>query len=367
MFTSINSQQDEKSVLINTDFQPKEKFLYIGDTAFFHHSFKTYFTTTILATDLSEAKLILSKEVLPALIIIDIPLNHLEMVAFKVWLTGKALQNIPIIYNQSALSTTEIKQIFSQKIVDDVVTLEDHFRKLSYKTRFIQKIKNSHSAKAVKKINYNFISEPCRFCIGKKILDTIISAIIIIFCIPLFIIISVAIALESKGPVFYSSRRAGRGFRIFKFYKFRTMIIDADKQIKELESLNQYTNTGKLPAFFKLQDDPRVTTVGAFLRKTSLDELPQLFNVIKGDMSIVGNRPLPLYEASTLTTDEWSERFMAPAGITGLWQVSKRGKENMSNEERVLLDIHYARTRTLLGDVIIMLQTPAALIQKTNV
>ena len=84
-------------------------------------------------------------------------------------------------------------------------------------------------------------------------------------------------------------------------------------------------------------------------------------------MSIVGNRPLPLYEASTLTTDAWAERFMAPAGITGLWQVSKRGKEEMSNEERILLDINYARTRSLKGDLKIILQTPAALVQKTNV
>jgi lipopolysaccharide/colanic/teichoic acid biosynthesis glycosyltransferase len=145
------------------------------------------------------------------------------------------------------------------------------------------------------------------------------------------------------------------------------MIIDADKHFKELENLNQYRNNGQLPAFFKIQDDPRVTKVGAFLRKTSLDELPQLFNVLKGDMSLVGNRPLPLYEASTLTTDEWAERFMAPAGITGLWQVSKRGKENMSNEERILLDIMYARTRSLKGDLKIMFQTPGALIQKTNV
>ena len=135
------------------------------------------------------------------------------------------------------------------------------------------------------------------------------------------------------------------------------MILDADKKIQDLKDLNLYSKDEKSPLFFKIQDDPRVTKVGAFLRKTSLDELPQLFNVLKGDMSIVGNRPLPLYEASSLTTDAWAERFMAPAGITGLWQVSKRGKEDMSNEERILLDIEYARTRNLKGDIIIMLKT----------
>jgi lipopolysaccharide/colanic/teichoic acid biosynthesis glycosyltransferase len=97
-----------------------------------------------------------------------------------------------------------------------------------------------------------------------------------------------------------------------------------------------------------------------------LDELPQLLNVLVGDMSVVGNRPLPLYEAETLTTDEWAKRFMAPAGITGLWQIKKRGKEDMSAEERINLDINYADNYNFVYDLWIMAQTPSALIQKTN-
>ena len=100
--------------------------------------------------------------------------------------------------------------------------------------------------------------------------------------------------------------------------------------------------------FVKIKNDPRVTKVGMFLRNTSIDELPQLINVLKGDMSIVGNRPLPLYEAEQLTSDDWGERFLAPAGITGLWQVMKRGKGSMSEEERKALDNAYARKSKLM-------------------
>jgi lipopolysaccharide/colanic/teichoic acid biosynthesis glycosyltransferase len=366
MFTSIHSQENGKAILANPTIPSQEIFLYIGKTPFYNNSFSSFFNNCILISNYSEVKKeLLITESIPALIIIDIPLNHFELVSFKVWLRSNQLQNIPIIYNQASLNQIEIKQIFSQKLVDDVVDLEKHFQKLPDKTKFIQKIKNTNSISSVKVRNNN--NAGCKLCVGKKILDTVLTAAIIVVCLPIFLFIAIAIKFESKGPVLYCSNRAGKGFKIFKFYKFRTMIIDADKHIKELENLNQYTNNGQLPAFFKIQDDPRVTKVGAFLRKTSLDELPQLLNVLKGDMSLVGNRPLPLYEASTLTTDEWAERFMAPAGITGLWQVSKRGKENMSNEERILLDIVYARTRTLKGDLKIMFQTPGALIQKSNV
>jgi lipopolysaccharide/colanic/teichoic acid biosynthesis glycosyltransferase len=118
--------------------------------------------------------------------------------------------------------------------------------------------------------------------------------------------------------------------------------------------------------FFKIDNDPRITRVGTFLRKTSLDELPQLINVLLGDMSLVGNRPLPLYEAATLTTDDWAARFMAPAGITGLWQIKKRGQKDMSVEERINLDIVYAKRNNFMYDLWIIANTPYALIQKSN-
>jgi lipopolysaccharide/colanic/teichoic acid biosynthesis glycosyltransferase len=120
-------------------------------------------------------------------------------------------------------------------------------------------------------------------------------------------------------------------------------------------------------AFIKIANDPRITRLGMFLRNTSIDELPQLYNVLRGDMSIVGNRPLPIYEAEKITTDEYAARFIAPAGITGLWQVSKRGKGNMSESERKALDIEYAQKFSFRKDLYILLKTVPAMFQKENV
>lgn len=202
----------------------------------------------------------------------------------------------------------------------------------------------------------------------KRMMDVIISSIALMILSPLMLVISILIKMDSKGPVFYKSPRAGSNYRIFKFIKFRTMIAEADHHLSHLMSRNQYGGSDKKePVFVKISNDPRITRLGKFLRNTSLDELPQLFNVLKGDMSLVGNRPLPLYEAKTLTTDSMAERFSAPAGITGLWQISKRGQKNMSVDERIALDIKYARDNSFTRDLQIMLKTPRALIQKDNV
>jgi lipopolysaccharide/colanic/teichoic acid biosynthesis glycosyltransferase len=201
--------------------------------------------------------------------------------------------------------------------------------------------------------------------IVRRLLDIIIASVLLLVLSPLFMLVMILIKLESKGPVIYKSKRAGRGCKIFNFYKFRTMFDGAENSVEVM--VNLYGNESQRPRFFKAVNDPRITKVGSFLRNTSLDELPQLVNVIKGDMSLVGNRPLPIYEASTLTTDAWAERFLAPAGITGLWQVLKRGREDVSIEERLDLDINYARHNNIGRDLWILANTPKALFQKVNV
>jgi lipopolysaccharide/colanic/teichoic acid biosynthesis glycosyltransferase len=133
------------------------------------------------------------------------------------------------------------------------------------------------------------------------------------------------------------------------------------------EVYQELKRTQQAGTFMKFKNDPRITRVGNIIRKTSIDELPQLINVIKGDMSIVGNRPLPLYEAEQLTSDDWGQRFLAPAGITGLWQVEKRGQSSMSEEERKSLDNKYAQNFSFWNDIRLILKTIPALFQKENV
>jgi lipopolysaccharide/colanic/teichoic acid biosynthesis glycosyltransferase len=254
---------------------------------------------------------------------------------------------------------------------------------------------------------------------AKRAFDIVVSGSALLFLFPLFIIISILIKLSSKGPIFYKSKRVGANFRIFDFYKFRSMRTGADAKLKDLKHLNQYSIDAKLggnveapvvsnshlcteclaagieckspmvssegvlceklykekkmlenkgQTFLKIANDPRVFKFGAFMRNSSLDELPQLINVFIGDMSIVGNRPLPLYEAEKLTTDNYATRFLGPAGITGLWQVTKRGRGGpMSEEERIQLDNMYAENYSFWEDIKIMLRTVPALFQKENV
>lgn len=202
----------------------------------------------------------------------------------------------------------------------------------------------------------------------KRLFDIVVCSIAILCLSPLFLLVALLIRLESKGAIIYKSKRVGTGYKIFDFYKFRSMRTGADAEMATLAALNQYsdTETGK-SAFVKIKDDPRITKVGNFIRNTSIDELPQLFNVLKGDMSLVGNRPLPLYEAEMLTSNEWTTRFLGPAGLTGLWQISKRGKEEMSERERKKLDNYYAANYSFWLDLKIIIGTFPALLQKEKV
>ena len=204
--------------------------------------------------------------------------------------------------------------------------------------------------------------------IYKRAFDIAASGSVLLVLSPFFLVVAAIIAVESKGPVIFKSKRVGTGYHIFDFYKFRSMRNNASKELDSLSDLNQYDKAeGGKTTFVKLKNDPRITRFGSFIRKYSIDEMPQLFNVFKGDMSLVGNRPLPLYEAETLTSNEWTMRFLGPAGLTGLWQVSRRGKADMSERERKKLDNFYAQNYSFWLDVKIIMSTIPAMVQKEKV
>lgn len=296
-------------------------------------------------------------------------------------------------YLKAGINNT-IKYETSQEALKDLSTF--------LKRRKDQKIK----ALQLKAQNINAFRLP----LWKRTFDIFFSGMAILCLSPLLIFTALAIRIESKGPIIYKSKRVGSNYQIFDFLKFRSMYTDADKHLKDFNALNQYQQEdediwGEEPeaevneeideeeillisddfviseedyinkkskeksnAFVKLENDPRITKIGRIIRKYSIDELPQLINILKGDMSIVGNRPLPLYEAELLTSDEHIDRFMGPAGLTCLWQVEKRGEAGkLSAEERKQLDITYAKTFSFWLDIKIILKTVTAFIQKENV
>lgn len=334
----------------------------------------------------------------------------------------KKCPSLYIIMFTDKLSIDEIKQ-YNKCGINDTIDTNASITEINSKIQFIsnrEEILFNDSAT-------NFRILQFKIPVWKRLFDIIVSGIAILLLSPVFILTALAIRIESKGPIIYKSKRVGTNYQIFDFLKFRSMFTDAAERLKALkQDHNQYAlnnepqeahttvtaplgedaeqvmiddNTASMMlisddetmlvgddyimaesdfskkkaeeisnAFVKIENDPRITKVGKIIRKFSIDELPQLFNILKGDMSVVGNRPLPLYEAECLTSDDSIDRFMAPAGLTGLWQVEKRGDSGaMSAEERKQLDITYGRTYNFLLDMKIILRTFTSFIQKENV
>lgn len=335
----------------------------------------------------------------------------------------KHCPDVYIILLTNSLDNEE-RTIYQKCGINDTISNEASITDLNKKVQFISAreniLFNDQDAK------YKILK--FKIPMWKRLFDIVVSGLAIIFLLPVFIITAIAIKLESKGPVIFKSKRVGTNYTVFDFLKFRSMYVDAEQRLKEVsKGHNQYAETTEDDkdsktvitsplgdeaeqamfdmgmesemlisdeeimlvgddfvvaesdfnkqkeeeinnAFVKVENDPRITKVGRFIRKYSIDELPQLFNILKGDMSIVGNRPLPLYEAEKLTVDSSIDRFMAPAGLTGLWQVEERGKGGtMSAEERKQLDILYGQTYNFALDMKIIFRTLTAFIQKENV
>ena len=194
---------------------------------------------------------------------------------------------------------------------------------------------------------------------AKRVLDFTVSLILIILFSPLLLIVAILIKLMSPGPVLFIQSRIGRNKRRFKIYKFRTMVIDAEKQLSKIEHLNEVTGP-----VFKIKNDPRIIPFGRILRRTSIDELPQLFNVLKGDMSLVGPRPLPVRDYQGFNKDWQRRRFSVKPGITCLWQV--QGRTSIPFEKWMELDLEYIDKWSLRLDFEILLRTIPTVLRGTG-
>ncbi|GAB3222993.1 sugar transferase [Spirosoma arcticum] len=323
-------------------------------------------------------------------------------------------QFIPVLVTCLSTETSLIENTLRIKATDLLVVNEDD-QSLESKIRYYLKVSTVVSA------TYGLRPSPSVYRLRlpwwKRAIDIGVSLTVLLLLSPLLLVVALLIVLDSKGPVFYKSKRAGANYYIFNMYKFRSMKVQADRLLSDLsldnlyakpadsdnddtagDNLNEYLCSAcrqrgvscqhplfdqdqpiceklymqeneELATFMKFRNDPRITRLGTFLRNSSIDELPQLVNVLIGDMSLVGNRPLPLYEAEKLTADESVKRFAGPAGLTGIWQTKKRAKGQgpMSERERILLDIEYASTFSFKTDMYIIWKTFFSLWQKENV
>jgi len=338
-----------------------------------------------------------------------VSLNIKGMNAFSLYdhmVFHNLLNKIPFIVIASKFEFAS-REIAYKSSVDDYYAMPLDIDKLKMRVRFLKKFKQSHGKLKQEIALKDFETHPYKIPFIKRTFDIVMSASALLALSPILIATMIAIRLESKGKVFYASKRVGANFYEFDFYKFRSMYPDADQRLKEVEHLNQYQGDdvgdecprckampkgvycspvlkmddgsnlceyfylqkkNSKAAFLKIENDPRITKVGKFIRNKSIDELPQLINILKGDMSVVGNRPLPVGEANAITKSRWARRFKAAAGLTGLWQVELRGKDgDMSEEERFEYDNQYARNNSFWGDIVLIFRTLNIFIQKGSV
>lgn len=195
-----------------------------------------------------------------------------------------------------------------------------------------------------RKIDHRYV-----YRFSKRLFDFLVSGISLVLLIPLFLIISLLIFLDDPGPIIYSQMRIGRDGKLFKMYKFRSMVVNADELLADLKKSNEVSGP-----MFKMKSDPRITRIGKFIRKTSIDELPQLFNVLVGNMSLVGPRP-PLVNEVKEYSDFDKQRLWVIPGCTGLWQATERN--SVGFHEMVELDLEYIKKSGFFFDLYLIIKT----------
>jgi len=396
------------------------KILYIGRSTEGINGLRTHHDVSVIhKSNALEAVNYLKSGNIPDAILSEMAISGGDGFEMHQWLRDRPeYDRVAFVLVKYEFKEDLFKKAFTSRVDDFFVLPLPSAENMVGRIRFLVEFRNKYSL--VPFINSDLQDVKYAMPLSKRMFDLAVATSALIVLSPILLLIVMAIRLESKGKVYYTSKRVGR--EPFDFYKLRSMKVGADKELNKLaKDKNQYAtasvqseidfskpcplcakltekkscspilhigphkicdywyNTQKREvaktksAFIKIVDDPRITKVGKFIRNTSIDELPQLINVIKGDMSIVGNRPLPVYEAELLTRGLMSKRFLAPAGITGLWQVELRGKGGvMSEDERMRLDNEYAdhfigNNYSFWYDLKLILRTVPALFQKDTV
>ncbi|MBT8104806.1 MAG: sugar transferase [Woeseiaceae bacterium] len=268
----------------------------------------------------------------------------------------------------------EIGRILRDNVIEDVVvavprsmlgdvqSIVDACQEEGVRLRFMADIYDFDAKKVnlsmvggIPLLGIDFVDRDHNSLIAKRLFDIVVTLAAMPVLLPILVVTAIAIKLDSRGPVFFVQQRVGLYKKLFPMIKFRSMVVDAEARMKEIEHLNEADG-----ANFKIKEDPRITRVGRFIRRTSIDELPQLINVLLGDMSLVGPRPMSIRDVSLFDKGVQRKRFSVRPGITGLWQVS--GRSDLPFDRWIELDLEYIDRWSFMGDVKILFRTiPAVL------
>jgi exopolysaccharide biosynthesis polyprenyl glycosylphosphotransferase len=263
----------------------------------------------------------------------------------------------------------EISKVLRDNVVDDVIvavprsmlgdvqTIIDSCQEEGVRLRFMADFYDFEAARTqlhlvsgIPLLSFEPVAQEYNALLIKRIFDLVITLAALPVLVPFFLIVGIVIRIDSKGPVIFTQERVGLHKRKFRMYKFRSMVQDAEVKMKEVEHLNEADGPN-----FKIRNDPRITRIGRFIRKTSIDELPQLFNVLSGDMSLVGPRPMSVRDVNLFDKGVQRRRFSVRPGITCLWQVS--GRSDLSFDDWLKLDLQYIDSWSFALDVKILLKT----------
>lgn len=346
-------------------------YLYIGNNESDFTAFKTDFKSGFSKENLEKGIQFLNQckgEQKVSVIFIDLPFCYTSL---HVFLSEKEkmmeLANVPVILNIRNLTPEEISFVRRKKMADEMVDFKVEMDSINERIEFLRLISISiaENQSNIKIENKPSAVYPDRFFL-KRTMDIFLSIFLIVVFSPLFVLIAFAIKLESRGPVFYNSYRAGRGFKIFKLYHFRTMKVGADRMLNSFLKLNKFNNFGHAPVFLSPENDPRITRVGHFLSKSGLNKLPSLINVLNGNLTLVGKDPLHLYEAASLKNNDSADRFIMASGLSGMWKFPRFKSDTSANKENSKTVLAEGKTSNAFTEFLSKISTPLSSMQSYN-